>query len=138
MRRVALSIAVIAFLLLCAVCAVAQTALPPPAITVGQGGSVTLRWTAPIKRSDGSAITGALTYNLYEVTSTSGSLLQSGITTTSNVQQKLSSGTPCDALIAVEAGVESVQSAPVCVQVNAPPGVPTGFTVTVTVSVTGP
>jgi hypothetical protein len=114
--------------------AYAQTTLPSPAISVGQGDSVTFTWVAPTKRSDGTALTGALSYNLYSVTATGSSLLQAGITGTSNIRQNLNVGTPCYSLTAVEAGGgESAQTPPICVQIVSKPALPTGWTVTVTV-----
>lgn len=97
--------------------------------------SASISWTGPTLNTDGSAITGAVTYNLYtgaqgvapEVTS-----VQKGITTPSaTVTTGLTAGaTVCFAVSAVVGGVEGAQTAPSCVAVPLPtPGVPTQVTI---------
>jgi hypothetical protein len=79
--------------------------------------TATLNWAAPTDYTSGAAITGALTYNVYQ--GVSGSTLakvQSGLTASSVViTAGLTAGsTMCFAVTAVSAGVESAQSAQAC------------------------
>ena len=79
--------------------------------------TATLNWAAPTAYTSGAAITGALTYNVYQ--GVSGSTLakvQSGLTALSAViTAGLTAGsTMCFAVTAVSAGVESAQSAQSC------------------------
>lgn len=108
-------------------------ALPAFAQTISPY-SASLSWTAPTANTDGSAITGSLTYNIYQ--GASGALgatpVQTGITTTSaTITAGLSAGaTVCFAVTAVEGGVESAQSAQACKTFPKPvPVSPTGLTV---------
>jgi hypothetical protein len=99
--------------------------------------SVNLGWKAPTANTDGSAITGTLTYNLYQGPK-AGPFVKaaSGLTGTSTVVTSLAAGN-CFTLTAVEAqGASTTESAPtatVCALVpNSPPG---GLTVTVTLTI---
>lgn len=119
--------------------AVAQAAtLPAPVLTVKTGGSVTFNWVAPTQNTDGTAITAALTYNLYNVTTTGSTSLQSGITGLSNQRTNLNAGTPCYALTAVANTLESAQTNPICILVTSAPNAPTSITVTITLTATSP
>lgn len=93
--------------------------------------SATVAWTAPTANTDGSALTGALTYNLYQGAAGAMVSVQTGLTTVSaTVTKGLTAGsTQCFAITAVENGVESLQSLPACVTLQAltptAPGIPT-------------
>lgn len=95
---------------------------------------LTLNWTAPTKNTDGTPITGVLSYNIYGGACGSMlALLTSGITTTTNVRANVNPGNWGYAVSAVVASQESAQTAPVCTTVAAPlpvPGSPGGLTVT--------
>lgn len=123
--------------LACVSIATAAT-LPAPVLTVKTGSNITLAWVAPTTNTDGSAITGTLSYNLYSVTATGYTSLQSGITGLTNQRTNLSAGTPCYALTAVLNGVESAQTNPVCVAVVSGPNAPTSVSVTITLTATSP
>jgi hypothetical protein len=112
--------------------------LPAPVLTVKTGGSITLSWVAPIANTDGSAISGTLSYNLYTVTATGSTSLQTGITGLTNQRTNLNAGTPCYALTAVENGIESSPTNPVCVTVTAGPNAPTSISVSITITATSP
>src|ERR1700744_66240 len=103
--------------------ALGQTALPTPALTVKTGSNITLTWTAPTKNTDGSVISGAITYNLYNVTASGSTVLANakGISTTSSQRTNLNAGTPCYAVTAVVNSVESAQTQAICVLVTATP-----------------
>lgn len=133
------SLALLATCALLSSLAVAQAVtLPAPVLSVKIGGNITLGWVAPTQNTDGSAITGALTYNLYSVTSTGSTSLQTGITGTTNQRTNLNAGTPCYSLTAVVNGLESAPTVPVCVAVVAGPNAPTSVSVTITLTATSP
>lgn len=99
----------IAFALLAALPAYAQT------------HTAALAWTAPTTNTDGSAITGTITYNVYQATQTGTTAptlakVQSGITgTTLTITAGLTPGTTqCFAVTAVVNAQESAQSAQSC------------------------
>ena len=78
----------------------------------------TLSWTAPAANTDGTAIVGALTYNVY---ATYGSAAQtkivtgtSAITYTDSSPLLTDGSTACYSVTAIEGGVESAQATPVC------------------------
>lgn len=126
MKRFALSALALAMLIATAA-AFAQT---PPAPSIVS--TANFSWTAPAANTDGTPISGTLTYDLYQGTAAGGfTLLKSAITGTSAdaIPIDLSKG-DCFALTAVEG---SLQSAPAttCAHQPAAPG---GFTVTVTVT----
>lgn len=77
--------------------------------------SSTLTWTAPTGNTDGTAVSGTLTYNLYEgpsATALSASPAQTGITTLGEATAlgAAPGATACFAVTAVEGGQESAQS----------------------------
>lgn len=83
------------------------------------GPSATLTWTAPTTNTDGTPITGTLTFNVYQGSGASVSActlgttaVQTGISgTTVTVTSGLADGTTaCFAVTAVEGGVESAKS----------------------------
>lgn len=128
-----------ALLVALALSSVAQAAtLPAPVLTVKTGGNITLNWVAPTLNTDGSAITAALTYNLYSVTTTASTSLQTGITGLTNQRTNLNAGTPCYALTAVANTLESAPTTPICVLVTSAPNAPTSITVTITLTATSP
>jgi hypothetical protein len=116
----------LALLALCATSVSAQT--------VSQ--SIQLGWTAPTKNTDGSAISGTLTYTLFQGPS-GGPFVQAatGVSGTSTVVTSISSGN-CFSLAAVETvGVSVTTSAltpTVCALVPSPA---TGLQISVTITV---
>jgi hypothetical protein len=123
-------------LLLAAFAAVITACAVIPASAQTTSTSVTVGWIAPTKNTDGSAITGTLTYNLYQGPPAGPFVkVASGIAGTSDVVTSLSEGN-CFAITAVETGtassVESALSSTACATI---PGSPSGLTITVTVTV---
>jgi hypothetical protein len=98
--------------------------------------SIGLTWTAPTKNTDGSAITGTLTYTLFQGP-TAGPFVQvaTGLSGTSSTVTSTAAGN-CFALAAVETqGATSTASAPsptVCALI---PAGPSGLTISITISV---
>lgn len=88
-----------------------------------------LTWTAPTKYTDGSNITGTISYRV-----TSGTLSQTATATALDWQN----ATPgqCFTVSAIVGGIESDQSNPACL--SAKPNAPASITVTVTTTVTVP
>lgn len=104
----------------------AQAAAPTSALT----------WAAPTTNTDTTAITGAITYNVYEAATTaalSGSVaFSTGLTaTTLTTSQGAADGvTACFAVTAVVGGIESAQSNAVCKTFPAAvPNAPSGLVV---------
>lgn len=97
--------------------------------------AVNLAWTADATNTDGSPITGAVTYNVYQGTAANAlTKVQSGLTATSvTVNTGLTPG--AEAFFAVSAtaeGQESGQSTVVSIAIPAlVPSAPTGLTATV-------
>jgi hypothetical protein len=112
-----------ALLALVAACAIAQTATT----------SVALGWTAPTQNVDGSAISGALTYNLYQGPKAGPfTKVGSGLAAVSTTVTSLAAGA-CFAVTAVETtGSESALSNTACALQSA---APSGMSVVVTVTV---
>jgi len=81
----------------------------------------TLSWTAPTANTNGTAITSALSYNLYQGAKGAEVLVASGVT--SPYTASLASGL-CFEVTAVESGVESARSNEVC-ELPSAPGAPT-------------
>lgn len=111
---------------LVAACALAQT------VTT----SIALSWIAPTKNTDGSAITGTLTYALYQGTS-GGTFTQvaTGITGTNTTVASPAAGN-CFEVIALEAvSGSTTASAPSNVACAEIPGSPTSVVITWTVTV---
>jgi hypothetical protein len=123
-------------LLLAAFAAVITACAVIPASAQTASTSVTLSWTAPTKNTDGSAITGTLTYNLYQGPAAGPFVkVASNITGTSDVVTSLSAGN-CFAVTAVETGsATSTESALSNTSCDIVPGSPSGLTITVTVTV---
>jgi hypothetical protein len=93
--------------------------------------TATVSWSAPSTNTDGSAISGALTYNVYQ----NAVKVQSGVAGTSaTVTSGLTAGsTQCFTVSAIESGVEGAQSLPACVTLQAlTPNAPALPTVTIT------
>jgi hypothetical protein len=90
----------------------------------GAGNTAALAWTAPTVNTDGSALTGALTYNIYQGAKGAEVKSVSGVTTTTyTVSSGLTDGsTVCWYVTAVEGGQESASSAEVCK--TFPPAIP--------------
>jgi hypothetical protein len=97
--------------------------------------TVTLNWTAPTTNTDGSPITGAVTYDVYQGASAAAlTKVQSGLTTTTaTVTAGLTPGAEeFFSVTAVAEGSESAQEAPVSAAIPAlVPNPPTGLTATV-------
>ena len=123
---------------------VAAALLAPTAARAQSVETATVQWSAPTKNTDGSAITGALTYNVYYGTTAAGPFALLGTSAgTSYTHQGVAPGTACYTVAAVEsetpAPVTGAQTAPVCVTIPVPtetPGVPGSVTVNVSVTVT--
>jgi hypothetical protein len=98
--------------------------------------SIQLGWTAPTKNTDGSAITGALTYTLFQGPS-AGPFVQvaTGLTGITTTVTSATAGN-CFALAAVEAQgatiTASALSPTVCALI---PSSPNGVTISVTITV---
>lgn len=96
-----------------------------PALAQTTGPTAVLTWTAPTSNTDGTSITGPLTYNVYQGTSpTTLTKVASNVTATTNsITTGLSDGvTYYWSVTAVVGGVESAQSLPVSKQFS--PGTP--------------
>lgn len=98
-------------------------------------GTASLTWTAPTTRTDGSALSGAVTYKVYRGTSAaavaSATTPIGTATGTTYTDASAPSGTQFYAVATVDAsGAESVKSNAVSVVIPvAPPSPPTGLTV---------
>lgn len=99
-------------------------------------GTANLSWTAPTTRTDGSALTGAVTYKVYRGTSAAavGSATTALATVTAGTTYTDASapaGTQFYAVSAVDSGgLESAKTAAVSVVIpSAPPSPPTGLSV---------
>lgn len=94
---------------LLAVCAVVYAAV-----------TASVSWTAPTTNTDGSKITGAITYNLYSGATATAlpftAVVQKGMSNTlTQVMSGLTAGVQtCFAATAVVATIESAQSTPTC------------------------
>lgn len=98
-------------------------AAPPQAV---------LAWTAPVSNTDGSAIAGAVTYNIYQGLTGSLVRVQSAVTASSvTITTGLTPGTSqCFAVTAVVGGIEGAQSNAACKAIPFPiPNAPTNLTV---------
>lgn len=95
--------------------------------------NTTLNFKAPTTHTDGSAITGALTYNIYQGAKGATKPKVTTFTTTTGTVANVAPGA-CFQVTAVEAGVESALSQEACIL--AAPGVPTNVTVTVQITIT--
>lgn len=101
--------------------------------------SAAVSWTAPTTNTDGSAITGTLTYTLYQGTQPATGTatlasVQTGLTAASaTVTTGLTAGsTQCFAVTATANGVASAQSGQACAAIPfSTPGVPTQITVVI-------
>lgn len=109
-----------------------------PLITVAQTApTLTATWTAPTKNTDSSAITAALTYNLYAGTSCTAlvkaqrAIATTSVTLTGSTLTGLIPGaTYCFAVTAVANGVESAQSNTATVAIPSPtPNAPSQITI---------
>jgi hypothetical protein len=97
--------------------------------------SATLVWTAPTAFTDGTPISGTITYNVYQGLTGALTKVQSGISgLTVTITTGLTPGTSqCFAVTAVVASVESAQSAQACAAIPVPtPNSPGQVTVVVT------
>lgn len=97
-------------------------------VTKSAGSTAVLAWLAPVANTDGTPIaTGTpITYTVYSGTTKA----VTGLTALTWTTGPLTVGTPCWAVTATEAGVESAQSTQVCITVVAPtPNPPAGLTV---------
>jgi hypothetical protein len=106
--------------------------LTPLAIAQVVTRTATINWTAPTQNEDGSPITDALTYNLYQGAqgSTTKPRVATGLTTGSRVVSGLPAGTVCFEVTAVNSrGGESAKSNEACKSFPFP--APNAVTITV-------
>lgn len=90
---------------------------------LAQAATVTITWVAPTTNVDGSAITGALTYDILQgVSGGPYTQIDSGVTTPGVKETIDPTKGACIVMMAVEAGVTSPYSVPACLaeQPNAP------------------
>jgi hypothetical protein len=133
MKRIIISmfaIVAISIVFACVYVASGSAATPTPAATVP---SALLTWSATTANTDGSPALN-ITYNVYQGLSGKLSKSVSGVNAlTATITTGLTRGvTECFAVTAVEAGVESAQSAQACAAIGiATPLTPTSVTVTV-------
>lgn len=94
-------------------------------------GTANLSWTAPTTRTDGSALTGAVSYKVYRGASASSLSLLTTVTTVGYTDTAAPAGTVFYAVSAVDsAGLESAKTAALSVVIPvAPPSPPTGLSV---------
>jgi|HubBroStandDraft_5_1064220.scaffolds.fasta_scaffold102517_3 hypothetical protein len=93
--------------------AIALTLVASAALAAGP--SATLTWTAPTVNTDGSPVSGTLTYNVYSgATATTLTKLQSGVTGLTVSIPGVAGSTSCFSVTAVEGGQESAQSNVAC------------------------
>jgi hypothetical protein len=93
--------------------------------------SAVLTWTAPTLNTDGTTITGAITYSVYKGATGAETFFTAGITTTATTLAGTPGTTQCFQVTAVVNGVESAKSNEVCKSFPNPvPAAPTGLTVT--------
>ena len=124
-------------LTLAALAAVALLTAPAAFAGPSVAETVHVQWTPPTTNLDGTALTSALTYNVYGAPSASGtwSKVDAGVSA-SPVSFTAPAGDTCFAVTAVEQvsgnPVEGNPSAPACLVL---PGTPSGVTVTVTVTI---
>jgi hypothetical protein len=98
-----------------------------PATIPGMPSTANFNWTAPALNTDGSQVTGVVTYNVYQGALGALVKVQSGITGLSvSVTAGITPGSQqCFAVSATENGVESAPSQAACVTVPLPmPGAP--------------
>ena len=94
-----------------------------------------LSWVAPTANTDGTPITGTITYNIYQGLTGALVKVQSNVTgLAATITTGLTGGTTqCFAVTAVVASQESAQSAPACAAIPlSTPNAPTTVTVVVT------
>lgn len=126
-------------LMLASTCALAQVTSQPspacakPVAAIPVGSNITLTWTPPTANTDGTAISGAITYNLYNVAGANPVLLAAGLTSAASTRTNLSAGTPCYAVTAVVAGVESAISNTASVWIAEIPTAPKTVSCTITI-----
>lgn len=99
--------------------------------------NATLRFTAPIQRTDGTAIAGPLTYIVLAGPRGGAKtrLTVSNVTPAGTTLQSQAPGS-CYQVIAIEANIESAASNEACIQ--SPPNPATSLTVTIAITVTQP
>ena len=95
---------------------------------------VTLSWTVPTQNTDGTSISGTISYNLYEATSSSGpwTKVQGELAATTEQLSTIAAGN-CFAITAVVAGIESGMSSAACIE---QPKAPTALTTSVVLILT--
>lgn len=126
-------------LMLASTCALAQVTSQPspacakPVAAIPVGSNITLTWVPPTANTDATAISGAITYNLYNVAGANPVLIAGGLTSAASARTSLAAGTPCYAVTAVVGGVESGISNTASVWVAEIPNAPKQTTCTVTI-----
>lgn len=95
------------------------------------GSTAVLGWTAPVANTDGTPISGPITYTVYLLSGSTSTPVAANLTTNMWTTPALATvGTICWDVTATVAGKESVATSPICVSVVAPtPNPPTGLTV---------
>lgn len=108
--------------------------LIPIALAQSATTTVTVSWIAPTQNTDGSSITGTVSYNLYEGASVTGpwTMVQTQLSATSEQLTTISAGS-CFAVTAVVNKVESTMAPAVCIE---QPKAPTGLTTSVVLILT--
>lgn len=108
---------------------------------IASATDLTLSWAAPTSFTNGTAIpaSSVITYNVYGANQGSPLvLLQSGITSLTNVRTNVDVGSKCYSVTDTVAGVESAQVSQICVTVAAAPppqpNAPTNLTCSVTIN----
>ena len=107
---------------------------------VAEAATVNLTWTPPTKMSDGSTISGPITYRVYRATSAAGIATATAIATTpAGVSGFQDTAAPAGdlwyAVSAIVGGVEGAKTNAVTINVPAPtPNAPTGLTLSVVVA----
>jgi len=103
---------------------------PKPTFTVPVGSNVTFTWLPVTTDAGGTALTGPITYNLYNVAGPAPALLASGLTGTTTTRNNLAAGSPCYALSAVLNSNESTLSSVITFNVATVPAAPTSLNCT--------
>jgi hypothetical protein len=113
---------------------------PPPPPATGTG-TATLTWTAPTQNTDGTAITGALSFNVYKGASAAALTLLKAVSGGPTTDTGLAAGTYYYAVSAVNnSGVESARSAAASLTIAPPvttpktPSAPGLLTISATIS----
>jgi hypothetical protein len=100
-----------------------------PGVSVAGTATAALTWVAPTRNTDGSPLTGAMSYNIYQGGKGAGKALVSSKVAALAYTADLAKGN-CFEVSSVEGGDEGPHSAEICTGVTFP-AAPTGLTVVV-------